>query len=101
MRDGVNPIRIFDTDAAGSRLTKRKRRTHPDKVQHGRPPFRRAHVSVVPHTARVEHGDEGKAEAQCALGTEFARWDSWNCPAVRTQRAVMEGASRKDKTWSW
>ena len=52
-------------------MTKR-RRTQPDEIQNGRPPFRYAHVGVIPYAARVEHGDEAKAEAQCALGTEFA-----------------------------
>ena len=57
---------------AVAQITTKGRRTHTDKIQHGRPPLRRSHVSVVPDAVRVEHGDEGKAEAQCALGTEFA-----------------------------
>ena len=71
MRDGVNPVATISSSTPDER-DKRKRRTHPDEIQNGRPPFRRTHVSVVPDAARVEHGDETKAEAQCALGTEFA-----------------------------
>ena len=49
-----------------------RRRTQPDEIQYGRPPLRRTHVSVVPDAARVEHGDEGEAETQAALGAKVA-----------------------------
>ena len=54
----------------GQYLTKR---THPNEIQHNRPSVHCTNVGVVPNTARIEHADEDKAEAQCALGTKFTR----------------------------
>lgn len=51
----------------------KKKRTHPDEIQHGGRPIWRTHVGMFPDAIRIEHGNENKAEAQGSLGTEFAR----------------------------